>query len=66
VRVCGAGGDDDPAFLGRRPKLACRYANVYDQVGKAAHNFGWETHGRRDGAANTSPVGRYRLNAFGL
>lgn len=44
---------------------ACRYANVADQ--SAADQYpGWQIFGCDDAYANTSPVGAFEANAFGL
>ena len=46
--------------------LACEYANVHDKSAQAAHKFDWEPHDCDDGFAETSPVGRFKPNPFGI
>lgn len=47
------------------PQMACRYANVADQT--AGHRYpGWSVLSCSDGFAQTSPVGSFAANGFGL
>ena len=54
-------------YWGDDSARACVYANVGDKSGKRVHP-GWDKtlHDCDDGAAETSPVGRYEANGFGL
>jgi sulfatase modifying factor 1 len=55
-------------YWGDSPDTACRYANVADNTAKAnipGAPF-WVLHDCTDGFAYTSPVGRFKANAFGL
>lgn len=45
---------------------ACRWANVYDLSGAAAHGFPWEPVQCDDGQAGVSVIGSFPPNAFGL
>jgi formylglycine-generating enzyme required for sulfatase activity len=45
---------------------ACGYANVNDRTSKRVNNFSWAFHDCDDGYAQTSPVGSFRANAFGV
>jgi formylglycine-generating enzyme required for sulfatase activity len=46
---------------------ACKFANLHDESGKKAHpNYVWSHHLCDDGFGETSPVGRYKPNPFGL
>jgi formylglycine-generating enzyme required for sulfatase activity len=50
---------------GAIPTDACRYGNVADQ--SAADQYpGWQIFGCDDAYVNTSPVGTFEANAFGL
>jgi formylglycine-generating enzyme required for sulfatase activity len=51
---------------GNNPDNGCGYANLYDQAGRKANDFGWGFVDCDDGAAELSQVGRYAANAFGL
>ena len=56
---------------GDNPDQACLYANVRDQTMANAATApqskkSFPTHHCNDGSAYTSPVGRYRANAFGV
>lgn len=46
--------------------LACRYANVFDQQGKAELGYVWQPHSCSDGFGALAPVGSFEANAFGL
>lgn len=48
-------------------RAACKFANLHDESGKKAHpNYVWSHHLCDDGFGETSPVGRYQSNPFGL
>ena len=54
-------------YWGDDSARACVYANVGDKLGKRVHpGWHWTIHDCDDGAAETSPVGRYEANRFGL
>ena len=53
-------------FWGDGEDPACGSANIYDQVGKAADDYGGASFGCDDGFAETAPAGSFRANAFGL
>lgn len=53
-------------FWGDDPELACDYANVYDASSQEFRNFDWEPHACKDGYLETSPVGSFKPNDFGL
>jgi sulfatase modifying factor 1 len=55
-------------YWGDSPDVACRYANVADLTAKAKIEGArfWLLHNCADGFAYTSPVGRFKANAFGL
>jgi len=59
-----AGGEAEQPW-GAIATDACRYANVADQSA-ADHYPGWHIFGCDDAYANTSPVGTFEPNAFGL
>jgi formylglycine-generating enzyme required for sulfatase activity len=45
----------------------CEFANLHDEVGKAAHpNYVWSHVLCSDGEAENAQVGKYKPNAFGL
>ena len=52
-------------YWGDSLAAACDYANVADQAAKRRY-ADWAIHECNDGAIYTSPVGRYRPNAYGL
>lgn len=51
---------------GKSPDLACTYENVLDKAGKSLQGVTWEYHNCSDGYEQTSPVGRYLPNNFGV
>ena len=54
-------------YWGDDSAQACVYANVGDKSGKRVHpEWNWTIHDCDDGAVETSPVGRYEANGFGL
>ena len=54
-------------FWGNDPAKACKYANVFDTSGAASGEFPtMAPHQCDDGYEQTSPVGSYSANAFGL
>ncbi len=60
-------GTQAARYWGDDPDEACRYANVHDFKSKNAFsNITWSNHNCDDGFAVTSPVGRFKPNAFGL
>ena len=58
-------GTSAALYWGSDPDRACGYANVADRSAKDQYS-GWMIHDCRDGHVNTSPVGSYEANAFGL
>jgi len=60
-------GTSAARYWGADPANACGYANVGDRSLVARYpDWRWEVHDCQDGAAHTSPVGRYQPNRFGL
>lgn len=59
-------GTTTPATWGASPSGACDYANVYDRTGRRENRFDWAYHQCDDGFGQTSPVGSFPANAFGL
>jgi formylglycine-generating enzyme required for sulfatase activity len=58
-------GSSTAYFFGNTSEAQCRYANGADATAKA--QFGWtDAAACGDGYANTSPVGTYQPNRFGL
>ena len=53
-------------YWGASPDQACGYANVYDRTSKRVNKFSWAFHDCDDEYAQTSPVGKFKANAFGL
>ena len=53
-------------YWGDDTNKACDYANVYDQTSKRAFKNDWTHHDCDDGFAVSSPVGRFKPNAFRL
>ncbi len=51
---------------GEDPNRACDYANIYDATAKKALQFNWANYPCDDGQAVAAPVGKYKVNAFGL
>ncbi len=66
------GGTQTPWFWGPAEdstgsSKACLYANTHDETGKQAHPmYVWSNHKCSDGAAETTNVGKYQPNPFGL
>ena len=63
--VRGAGGDDDAAALGGRPRRRLRVRQRRDRTAKRRFDD-WTVADCTDGVVWTSPVGAYEPNAFGL
>ncbi|OQY54656.1 MAG: hypothetical protein DRR08_22100 [Candidatus Parabeggiatoa sp. nov. 2] len=59
-------GTTTSRYWGNNPDDACRYANVYDKTSKNKITLPWTPHNCSDGYVYTSPVGRFKPNAFGL
>ena len=59
-------GNAGAAQWGAEPSGACAYANVYDRTGQRQNRFDWPHHLCDDGFGQTSPVGSFPANAFGL
>lgn len=53
-------------FWGDDPKMACQYANVFDESGKSRGTFPWPNYPCSDSAPVTSAVGDFLPNPFGL
>ena len=53
-------------FWGDGTEDMCKYANVYDKVGRQASDFPWEPVDCDDGHGHAAPVGSYEPNPFGL
>ena len=61
------GGTDSVYYWGADPDDACRYANVYDTTAAAKWpTEDWDAPACDDGFAETSPVGSFEPNQFGL
>jgi len=58
------GGTTTSRFWGNADE-GCEYANAADLTAKETHP-GWTTSKCRDGYLHTSPVGRFKANAFGV
>lgn len=58
-------GSDKARFWGSSPDRACQFANVGDARAKAKH-ADWTVHDCDDGYPETSQVGSFAANAFGL
>jgi len=63
--ACRAGARGD-RFWGDNPDDACKYANVHDWTSNQVNGFIWTEHECDDYYANTSPVGNFNPNDFGL
>ena len=61
----GRGGTTTARYWGETLELACENANVADFSALAVH-AGWRVVKCQDGFAETSPVGQFRPNAFGI
>lgn len=60
-------GSGTARFWGNNSAKACKFANVFDKTGAASGEFLTMTpHRCDDGYKQTSPVGSYMANAFGL
>jgi len=59
-------GTKTSRFWGDNPEDACKYANVYDITSKRVSKFKWANHKCDDGYGNTSPVGSFNPNKFGI
>jgi len=60
-------GSGTARFWGNDPAKACKFANVFDMSGAASGEFPTMTpHRCDDGYKQTSPVGSFAANAFGL
>jgi formylglycine-generating enzyme required for sulfatase activity len=59
-------GTTTPAHWGASTSGACDYANVYDRTGRRENRFDWAYHKCDDGFGQTSPVGSFPANDFGL
>jgi formylglycine-generating enzyme required for sulfatase activity len=59
-------GTQTTRFWGNNPDDACNYANVHDITSKRVNEFTWNNHTCNDGYANTSPVGNFKPNNFGI
>ena len=54
-------------YWGDSSDQQCQFGNGFDASGKAKHpEYTWTSVSCDDGYAETSPVGRYRANGFGL
>ncbi|MDP7344066.1 MAG: SUMF1/EgtB/PvdO family nonheme iron enzyme, partial [Alphaproteobacteria bacterium] len=53
-------------YWGASADRACRYENVHDRTSLRVNKFQWTSHDCEDGYAQTSPVGKFGANAFGL
>jgi formylglycine-generating enzyme required for sulfatase activity len=54
-------------YWSNHAREACRYATVHDATSKNENKeFFWNNHECDDGTAQTSPVGKFVANAFGL
>jgi formylglycine-generating enzyme required for sulfatase activity len=61
------GGTESLYYWGNDPDDACRYANVYDTTAAAKWpTEDWDAPACDDGFADTSPVGSFEPNPFGL
>ena len=60
------GGTATSRYWGEDSSQACAYANVADLDGKQRQPEWADVHQCHDGWVGTTPVGRYRPNAFGL
>ncbi len=60
-----SGSTSDYHFGNSKSEL-CRYANVYDEVGKKINHYGWRHAPCDDGEAKSSVVGQYQASPFGL
>jgi formylglycine-generating enzyme required for sulfatase activity/serine/threonine protein kinase len=58
-------GTTTSRYWGDDPDQACRYANVADRTGQQQYS-NWTIHNCTDGHVNTSPVGSFLPNAWGL
>ena len=59
-------GTTTARFWGEDAHSGCGYANVHDRTSKTENEFGWTHHDCDDGYAQTSPVGSFAANAFGV
>ena len=60
-------GSGTARFWGNESRKACKFANVFDRTGAASGEFATMTpHDCNDGYKQTSPVGSFEANAFGL
>ena len=60
-------GSGTARFWGNNSEKACKFANVFDKTGAASGEFlTMMPHRCDDGYKQTSPVGSYMANAFGL
>jgi formylglycine-generating enzyme required for sulfatase activity len=59
-------GSSAARYWGDEVTDACRFANVYDRTGKAHTDFQREVHNCFDGFPQTSPVGKFKANEYGL
>ncbi len=58
-------GQQTPYSFGADAAAGCRYMNGADATAKSRYT-GWDTSSCNDGYLNTSPVGAFAANAFGL
>jgi len=59
-------GTTSARFWGEKPDEACGYDNVHDLTSKRVNRFSWANYNCDDGFAQTSPVGSFKPNSFGL
>jgi formylglycine-generating enzyme required for sulfatase activity len=59
-------GTTTSRYWGESERVACSYANVADWSGKRQYSTWTEFAECDDGAIQTSPVGHYRPNSFGI
>ena len=60
------GGTSTSRYWGDDRGRACNYANGHDATSKREKGFSWPSFACDDGAVETSRVGSYSANAFGL
>ena len=53
-------------YWGSSSGQAYSHENVNDRTAKRVNNFPWDAHDCDDGHGQTSPVGRFRSNSYGL